>query len=125
MKGDFDEQTNLPQTKVVQIGNIKIGLVHGHQIVPWGDIEALSSVQRQLDCDVLISGHTHVQSITQYDGKYFINPGSVTGAYSAINANPNPSFILMAIQGDDVVAFMYELINDEVQIKSLEFSIKK
>lgn len=93
--------------------------------MPWGDIEALSSVQRQLDCDVLISGHTHVQSITQYDGKYFINPGSVTGAYSAINSNPNPSFILMAIQGDDVVAFMYELINDEVKINSLEFSIKK
>lgn len=125
MKGDFDEHGNLPQTKVVQIGNIKIGLIHGHQVVPWGDIEALSSVQRQLDCDLLISGHTHAQSITQYDGKYFINPGSVTGAYSAINSDTKPSFILMAIQGDDIVAFMYELVNEEVQIKSLEFSIKK
>lgn len=109
----------------MQIGNVKIGLIHGHQVVPWGDIEALSSVQRQLDCDILISGHTHQQSINQYDGKYFINPGSVTGAYSATNSDSKPSFILMAIQGDDIVAFMYELVNDDVNIKSLEFSIKK
>jgi len=63
--------------------------------------------------------------VTQYDGKYFINPGSVTGAYSPQNPEPKPSFILMAIQGDDIVAFMYTLVNGEVDIKSLEFSIKK
>lgn len=125
VRGDFDENPNMPQTKVVTIGNIKIGIIHGHQVVPWGDIEALSAVQRQLDCDLLISGHTHQQSVTQYDGKYFINPGSVTGAYSPQNPDPKPSFILMAIQGDDIVAFMYTLVNDEVDIKSLEFSIKK
>jgi len=59
VKGDFDDITTLPETKVVQIGNFKIGLIHGHQVVPWGDLEALSAVQRQLDCDILISGHTH------------------------------------------------------------------
>ena len=124
-KGDFDEATNLPETKVVTIGNFKIGLIHGHQVVPWGDLEALAAVQRQLDCDILISGHTHQNSITQYDGKYFINPGSVTGAYSATNSNPRPSFILIAVQGNDIVAFIYELIDDNVDIKSLEFSINK
>jgi vacuolar protein sorting-associated protein 29 len=85
----------------------------------------LASVSRQLDCDVLISGHTHTSSITQYDGKYFINPGSVTGAYSPLTGQTKPSFILVAIQGDDIVAFIYELINDEVQIKTLEFTLKK
>jgi vacuolar protein sorting-associated protein 29 len=59
VKGDFDEMPNLPETKVVTIGKFKIGLIHGHQVVPWGDVEALAAVQRQLDCDVLISGHTH------------------------------------------------------------------
>lgn len=125
VRGDFDENTNLPQQKVVTIGNIRIGIVHGHQIVPYGDIEALASVQRQLDVDILVSGHTHMQSITQYDGKYFINPGSATGAYTPLSHESIPSFILMAIQGDDIVAFMYELVDDKVNIKSLEFSIKK
>ena len=49
----------------------------------------------------------------------------MTGAYSATNSAPRPSFILMAVQGEDVVAFIYELINDQVDIKSLEFSVKK
>ena len=126
MRGDFDEGLGMPETKVVQIGNFKIGIIHGHQVLPWGDLESLAAVQRQLDCDILVSGHTHQNQITQYDGKYFINPGSVTGAYSATNSAPRPSFILIAIQGNDIVAFIYELKPDnEVDIKSLEFSIKK
>ena len=124
VKGDFDERPDLPDTKVVQIGNFKIGLIHGHQIVPWGDMEALAAVQRQLDCDILVSGHTHQTSITQHDGKYFINPGSATGAYSATSSSANPSFILIAVQGDDVVAFIYEFVNDQVDIKTQEFSKK-
>ena len=30
VRGDFDENTNLPETKVVQIGQFRIGLIHGH-----------------------------------------------------------------------------------------------
>ena len=66
-------------------------------MTPWGDLEALATVQRKLDVDILIHGHTHEPSIQQYDGKYFINPGSATGSYSAMNSNVIPSFILMAI----------------------------
>jgi vacuolar protein sorting-associated protein 29 len=49
----------------------------------------------------------------------------VTGAYSPHTPNAKPSFILIAVQGNDVVAFMYELVDGEASIKSLEFSIKK
>ena len=69
VKGDFDEVellsltivqvAGLPETKLVSIGNFKIGIIHGHQVVPWGDLEALAAVQRELDCDILVSGHTH------------------------------------------------------------------
>ena len=59
VKGEFDDFSNYPETKVVTIGNVKIGLIHGHQDTPWGDLEALADVQRRLDCDVLIHGHTH------------------------------------------------------------------
>ena len=125
VRGDLDDNPNLPETKVIQIGNFKIGLIHGHQVVPWGDLEALAAVQRQLDCDVLVSGHTHVNSITQFDGKYFINPGSATGAYSSLNSHPTPSFILIAVQGDEIVAFIYELINGEINVQRTELTRKK
>lgn len=44
VRGDFDDLPSLPETKVVQIGNFKFGLIHGHQVVPWGDLEALAAV---------------------------------------------------------------------------------
>ena len=59
VKGEFDDFSNFPETKVVTIGNVKIGIIHGHQVTPWGDFEALAAIQRQLDVDVLIHGHTH------------------------------------------------------------------
>ncbi|KAJ1485480.1 Metallo-dependent phosphatase-like protein [Baffinella frigidus] len=52
VKGDFDENT-LPETKTVTIAGWKFGLCHGHQVVPWGDMEALAMLQRQLDADVM------------------------------------------------------------------------
>ena len=49
------------------------------QIVPWGDPEALSALQRQLDCDIVITGHTHRFKAYESEGKLFVNPGSATG----------------------------------------------
>jgi hypothetical protein len=39
---------------------LKIGIIHGHQCIPIGDIDSLRSIARQMDVDVLVSGHTHV-----------------------------------------------------------------
>lgn len=85
LKGDCDDFTDVPETKVITISGFKIGLVHGHQVVPWGDAEALAQVQRELDSDILVSGHTGQASVSSVDGKYFINPGSATGAYTGIS----------------------------------------
>ena len=57
---------DLPETKVVRIGQFSIGLCHGHQVVPWGDPESLANLQRQLDVDILISGHTHKHEVSFY-----------------------------------------------------------
>jgi vacuolar protein sorting-associated protein 29 len=92
----------------VQIGQFRIGLIHGHQVVPWGDSHALAMVQRQMDVDILVTGHTHKNEVNEYEGKWFINPGSVTGAYSALDSDVVPSFILLAIQGNKVVTYVYE-----------------
>ena len=48
--------------QVVTIGGLRVGVCHGHQVVPWGDREALAILQRRLDCDVLVTGHTHVSA---------------------------------------------------------------
>uniref|UniRef100_A0A7S2BTX2 Vacuolar protein sorting-associated protein 29 n=1 Tax=Florenciella parvula TaxID=236787 RepID=A0A7S2BTX2_9STRA len=124
VRGDFDEQSNFPETKVVQIGQFKIGLVHGHQVVPWGDPLALAQVQREMDVDILISGHTHKNEVNEYEGKWFINPGSITGAYSALETDVVPSFILLAVQGNKVVTYVYELKGDQVNVSKSEYTKK-
>ena len=36
---------------------IRIGVIHGHQSVPVGDLDSLAGIARQMDVDVLVSGH--------------------------------------------------------------------
>jgi vacuolar protein sorting-associated protein 29 len=124
VKGDYDDNTNFPETKTLQIGDFKIGLIHGHQVVPWGDLEALANVQRQLGCDILLSGHTHQNSVNVFDGSYFINPGSISGAFSPMLPASVPSFVLMVIQGDYAIIYLYEL-NDKTKkfdVTKMEFT---
>jgi vacuolar protein sorting-associated protein 29 len=120
-RGDFDENAKYPENKVINIGDFKLGLCHGHQIVPWGDREALAILQRQLDVDILITGHTHRFEAFEYENKFFINPGSATGAYNGLNPEATPSFVLMDIQGSSVVTYVYQLQGEDVKVEKIEF----
>ena len=48
-----------PLSLTVTHSPIRIGVIHGHQCIPTGDLDSLNSIARQMDVDVLISGHTH------------------------------------------------------------------
>ena len=123
VKGDFDEG-DIPEKKVVQIGEFKIGMIHGHQVLPWGDLDALTNVQRELGCDILLSGHTHQIGIQVKEKKFYINPGSISGAFSHLIADPNPSFVLMILQGEEAIVYLY-ILNDKSQkfeLSKIEFS---
>ena len=47
-------------------------------------------IHRQLDCDILITGHTNKFEACEHENKFYVNPGSATGAYSAIEAEIIP-----------------------------------
>ena len=123
VKGEFDINQNYPEKKSVQIGSFKIGMIHGHQVLPSGDIEALSNIQRELDCDILLSGFTHKYNVSIYDNKLFLNPGSITGSLSPMMEDSVPSFILMAISDDELTIYSYVLNdrNDKFQVGQLEY----
>ena len=123
VKGDFDEG-DMPEKKVVTIGEFKIGLIHGHQILPWGNAESLSSIQRELDCDILLSGNTHQINVKVVDNKLFINPGSISGAFSNVVADPSPSFVLMVLQGTEAIVYLY-VLNDRTkkfEVNKIEYT---
>ena len=116
VRGEYDEMS-YPEQKVISIGEFKVGLCHGHQVVPWGDLDALAMLQRQLDVDVLITGHTHQFKAYKYEDRLLVNAGSATGAYSAITADASPSFLIMDIDGSHIVGYVYELVNGEVKVE--------
>jgi vacuolar protein sorting-associated protein 29 len=122
VKGDFDDGSSFPESKSVTLGDWKVSLVHGHQIIPWGDTEALANYQRLNDCDILVHGHSHKLNIQTLYGKYFVNPGSVTGAYSSLTSDVSPSFLLMAFQGNEITAYVYEIKDGELSINKVQLS---
>ena len=70
-------------------------MIHGHQIIPWGDEEALGNKAKELGVQLLISGHSHSLKASQHNGVHFLNPGSITGAYSSLSINAVPSFMIL------------------------------
>lgn len=116
-----------------------------------------------------MSGATHKFEAFEFEGRFFLNPGSATGAFTfsklgniaatakgeaapdndddkenrqdgggsttgepvekqtRIQADPNsingttPSFALMDIQGNNVVTYVYQLVDGEVKVERQEF----
>ncbi|KAI7153422.1 hypothetical protein KC349_g8373 [Hortaea werneckii] len=129
-------------SKVVTHGSLRIGFTHGDSIIPPGDPDALLIAARQMDVDVLCWGGTHRFEAYEMEGKFFVNPGSATGApcwgedgdLSAPTASSSsrggdsgfednedeedpdrniPSFVLMDVQGDVLVLYVYQLKKDK------------
>ncbi|EEP80940.1 vacuolar protein sorting 29 [Uncinocarpus reesii 1704] len=117
VKGDFDvDSPNLPLSKVITHGSLRIGFTHGHTIVPPGDSDALLIAARQMDVDVLLCGSTHRFDAFEAEGRFFVNPGSATGAFTTEGGAEEvvvPSFCLMDVQGDVLVLYVYQLRTDE------------
>jgi len=69
-----------------------------------------------MDVDVLMWGGTHRFEAYELEGKFFVNPGSATGAMSTEwwpeEEDPVPSFVLMDVQGDVLVLYVYQLRKD-------------
>jgi vacuolar protein sorting-associated protein 29 len=88
--GDSDNDQDpsavtFPETRVLQVGSFRIGVVHGHQILPWNSKEALSRMRRKLNVDVLVTGHTHQNEVSVQDDSYYhINPVRTTSVHSVV-----------------------------------------
>eukprot|EP00450_Noctiluca_scintillans_P038196 CAMPEP_0194480884 /NCGR_PEP_ID=MMETSP0253-20130528/3541_1 /TAXON_ID=2966 /ORGANISM="Noctiluca scintillans" /LENGTH=188 /DNA_ID=CAMNT_0039320327 /DNA_START=69 /DNA_END=635 /DNA_ORIENTATION=+ len=122
--GDGDPDS-LPESLVVTIGSLKVGVMHGHQVIPWGDQIAQFTTLGELGVNILVTGHTHQTCVwpDPSNKRFVINPGSVTGAANSNGDEYNPSFMLMAVQESSVVLYTYSAVDGEtkVEMNSLDF----
>ena len=124
VRGQLDEDGIANQDQVVQtIGGFRVGLVSSYTLFPLNDKVRLATKQRELDVDILIHGGTHKADAYQYDGCFYLDPGSATGAYTPDDAHPTPSFILLNVQGNTAVAYIYTLGEDgSISVRKDKFS---
>lgn len=78
----LSKDVHVPLCLVVTHDKLRIGFTNGYQVVPKNDPLALLTLARELDVDVLIWGGTHKVEAYTLDGKFFVNPGSATGAFT-------------------------------------------
>ncbi|KAJ1032967.1 hypothetical protein NDA16_000246 [Ustilago loliicola] len=82
VKGDYDDNPHFPSSLILNHPPLRIGVLHGHQVVPAGDTQSLAAVARAMDVDILLTGHTHRFEAFELEGRFFVNPGSATGAWN-------------------------------------------
>jgi len=83
VKGRYDvEATSLPLAQVVTHGSLRVGFLEGFTLVST-EPDLLLAEANRLDVDVLCwSGGTHRFDAFEYMDKFFVNPGSATGAFA-------------------------------------------
>ena len=77
VQGNMDRANgiDLPKAKTVEVEGVKIGLIHG-EVYPRADSAQLLYLAKELDVDILVSGHSHQPKIEQSEGILLLNPGS-------------------------------------------------
>lgn len=77
VQGNMDRANgiDLPQARVIEAEGLRIGLIHG-EVYPRADTQQLVYLAKELNADILVSGHSHQPKIEKTDGVLLINPGS-------------------------------------------------
>ncbi|MBQ3425761.1 MAG: metallophosphoesterase [Clostridia bacterium] len=96
VKGNCDMLAYAPDEEIVELGGVKIYIVHGHRhSVKFEDqYKTLARAAREAGCRAAVFGHTHVSYCRDEDGLLLLNPGSSKygGSYGVIEIeNEEPS----------------------------------
>lgn len=111
VRGEFDTGTiattknakeELPINTVIKQGDFRIGCCNGYTVVPKNDPLSLLTFARQLDVDIVLWGGTHNVEAYTLEGKFFINPGSCTGAFTTDWPLQEPEKDVEKVQTGDI-----------------------
>eukprot|EP01086_Lenisia_limosa_P015041 TRINITY_DN4710_c0_g1_i2.p1 TRINITY_DN4710_c0_g1~~TRINITY_DN4710_c0_g1_i2.p1 ORF type:complete len:180 (-),score=34.09 TRINITY_DN4710_c0_g1_i2:49-588(-) len=119
VKGRFDTDMDLVDSKTINIGGVDFGLVPGDK----APREAAWGVLREMDVDILVTGSSTMRLSAQA-GKIVVSPGSITGAPIRGAAAP-PSFIILQLHDTSVTCYIYRFINGETKCDKKYFELNK
>ncbi|ARK21158.1 MULTISPECIES: metallophosphoesterase family protein [Sporosarcina] len=96
VSGNVDEEDitqQFPLQQVIQVGHVKIGLVHGHGDKKTTEKRAIEAFEG-VPLDVIIFGHSHIPMLRYINKTLLLNPGSPTDKRKL----PHYSFAILHIE---------------------------
>lgn len=97
VRGNNDYSPLLPNQRIFELEGHRILLIHGHRYIMW-NLDYLYEYAKQIQCDVVLYGHTHIYDDRVIDDIHFINPGSCTH-----NRNgEEPTYCIIELKNKDI-----------------------
>ena len=77
VKGNCDLGSKLPANALVSVAGKKIYVTHGYLEDVKNGISGLRRHAEETGADIVLFGHTHLQTLEEENGVYYFNPGSI------------------------------------------------
>ena len=100
--GNNDYYSDLPREAVIQLGNYRPLITHGHYYYVNMGIQRLREEAIQRGVDIAMYGHTHYPFLSRKDGLTILNPGSLS---LPRQDGHEPSYIVMEIDREGIAHY--------------------
>lgn len=111
VRGNMDREEDFPLERIEKVGDETLLIVHGHKHRVRYSFEQLNDSAVANGADLVFYGHTHIADVTKYDGKYFINPGSITQPRGFFRLG---SYAIYETNGTDKKISFYDWNHNEI-----------
>ena len=104
VKGNCDF-LDLPEQKILEIGNKKLFACHGDKFNVKNGLDEYVEFAKSKNFNIITYGHTHIRFIQNDENLCIINPGSLT-----LPRSFGPSYCVLSIENDLIDAKIIEYI---------------
>ncbi|HIH91041.1 YfcE family phosphodiesterase [Ignicoccus hospitalis] len=122
VRGNMD-YLPLPEEALVELDGVKALVVHGHQVRPRGNLDALSAMALSRGARVIVHGHLHKPLIKEHKGVLHLNPGSVTGTWGGSSLGGDPTFMIVRPSKGALEVDLYALKGGRLERSSYSLRI--
>ena len=72
----FASEEDMPKERVIPVDGHRIFMCHSHLFPYFNRDKAMVAHAKELGCDIVLYGHTHISDLRKVDGVVVCNPGS-------------------------------------------------
>lgn len=96
VRGNCDSSCyGLPLSKMIELGDYRVLLTHGHQYGGMAGIASLRETARANGAGIVMCGHTHVPMVDASGDVTVVNPGSIS---QPRQEGHQPTYLVMNIE---------------------------